>query len=174
MRVALTASDLQGSEIVKIFPLPYLLAKSSIRPIVPILIGLCLVIFAIFIEDIPSLCAPTDRQEAKTVSIKQKSASIRITGSMCPSCLKHLAEKLKRIDGVTDANINLLPAPPVRLSLKSERHPHYRKALVLVDFQPEKTDTGQIVEAIKENDFGVLSVSCHKHPQSSQIVPSKN
>ena len=159
---------LQSSKKVKIPVICHLLANSmstvEIRAVLPI----CLVIFAIHILPVASYAAPAFEQEAVKVETRIANASIRITGSMCPACLKRLEDKLKQLDGVVTARITSEPAKTFRPSLKAEKHPHYRKALVEVDYQPTQIDRSQIVEAIKQNDFGVLSVSSHKHQQTSQ------
>jgi copper chaperone CopZ len=132
----------------------------------------CLVIFAIQISANGSLSATGSEPPAGQTESELKIVSIRITGSMCPACLKRLEDKLKQMNGVAEAKITPLPFKKVRPSLKEERHPHYRKALVEIDYKPGETDQNQLVEAIKQNDFGIVSVSSHKYQQPEQSTTS--
>jgi copper chaperone CopZ len=163
---------LQSSEIVKIAcpssSLDIRLKTASIQA----LIAGCLVMFTIYttpaysqansLEPVvqPEVRKPSSNNEKVTI------ASIRLSGSMCPACLKHLEEKLKQLGGVADVKITSLPEKAFRPSLKAEIHPHYKKALAEIVFNRSEIDTHRLVEAIKQNDFAVISVSCHKRKGS--------
>jgi len=163
MKAGMKTSCLQSSEIVKIPRLFHLLAKYLRGLAIQAPVLLCLVIFAIHTSTGVSFSASSADQQSGQTETELKSALIRITGSMCPSCLKRLEDKLKQMNGVAAAKITPLPAKKIRPSRKEEMHPHYRKAEVEVDYQPAQTNPDQLVEAIKQNDFGIVSVSSHKH-----------
>lgn len=164
MKAGLKPNCLQSSEIVKIPRFRLLLAKSLCGSTLQAILLLCLVIFAIHISTNAGFSASKSELPAGQAESELKFASIRITGSMCPACLKRLEDKLKQINGVAEAKITPQPFKKIRPSLKEEKHPHYRKALVEIDYKPEETNQDQLVEAIKQNDFGIVSVSSHKYP----------
>ena len=171
MKTGFAAVYLQGSENVKIALRWQPLANDVRLRRRQMLVSFYLVSFVIF--STASACfantsAPDNqaeaRQKAKDVPAADKlnSVSLRITGSMCPACLKQLKEKLGQLAGVTDVKITPLPVRNIVPSLKLERHPPHRKALIELDFDPELIAPYQIIESIKQNDFGVSSVSTHK------------
>jgi copper chaperone CopZ len=140
-----------------------------------IIIGIFLVMFAIYAST--STCQsnsldPLSQPESKITTDSEqkfKTVWIKITGSMCPACLKRLAEKLKQTDGVKDVKITPLPAKPFVPSLDAERHPHYRKALIELAFDQTQTSQEQLKESIVHDDFGVLSISSRMPKELSSI-----
>ena len=170
MKARFKPSCLQSSEIVKIPRHPHLLAKYRRGLAIQALVLLCLVIFAIQASTDAGFSATSKEQQTGQAETELKTASIRITGSMCPACLKRLEDKLKQMNGVAAAKISPLPAKKFRPSRRLEMHPRYRKAMVEVDYQPAQTNPDQLVEAIKQNDFGIVSVSSHKYEGTNQAT----
>lgn len=173
MKTGISAVYLQGCKNVKIALRCHPLANDVRLRRQQMLVGLYLVSFVIFSTTIACFAntlAPDNQVEAKneaadaTAAKKLNSVSARITGSMCPACLKQLKEKLARLSGVTGVKITPLPVKNALPSLKLERHPAHRKALIELDFDPELIAPYQIIESIKQNDFGVSSVSTHEGP----------
>ena len=173
MKTGFFAVYLQGCKNVKIALRCHPLANDVRLRRQRMLVSLYLVSFVIFSTTIACFAntlAPDNQVEAKKAAAdapaadKLNSLSLRITGSMCPACLKQLKEKLGKLTGVTNVQITPLPVKNALPSLKLERHPPHRKALIELDFDPELTAPYQIIESIKQNDFGVSSVSTHEGP----------
>jgi len=79
-----------------------------------------------------------------------KTINLRITGMTCASCVLHIENDLKKLDGVKEAVVNL----PLKVGS--------------VTFDPEKVDEKTILEAVKKAGYkAVIADSGHHHMHDS-------
>ena len=81
----------------------------------------------------------------------------RLLGSMCPACLKHLAQKLQETKGVLAASVNRPFRSIERHGETVKRYEHY--ARVEIRFDDSATDAKQLEKLIRASDFRPTRIS---------------
>jgi len=105
--------------------------------------------------DIPSAGSPVAK--AQTEGPRQ-TVEIKVKGSMCVACLKHLQSALASIAGVDSAKIDVdaLIRKDESGGIKSSKPKHY--ATYQITFDTTRVSKSDIESFIKERDFRIFDV----------------
>jgi copper chaperone CopZ len=84
---------------------------------------------------------------------------IRLRGSMCPSCLLRLENKLVALSGVIKAKVTADKSKYISHSQKAKLNPRPRLATVNLLIDQNKICDREVIEAIKQNDFDITALT---------------